>query len=135
MDVYSLVEGHEGFRGIPYLDIVGNTSIGYGHNLTADGLTRFEARVILQRDIGEITKALNKLSWYTRLTTIRQSVIIDVAFNVGLHGLFEFKDMITALRAEDWTTAASQLLASRAADELPQRYKEDARILLSNSYG
>lgn len=104
---------HEGLRLKPYRDTVGKLTIGVGRNLEDKGLTKDEALFLLRNDIAEVTEALSKYEWYNRLDPVRQKVIIDMAFNLGLAGLLGFKKMIAALEQGDYYQAYVEMVNSR----------------------
>jgi len=67
------------------------------------------------------------------LSDARQIVIIDMAFNLGLQGLLNFRNMIEALEKEDYDEASNQIIRSKAADQLPDRYHKLAFIMKTDS--
>ena len=103
---------HEGLRLKPYRCTAGKLTIGVGRNLEDKGLSKEEALFLLRNDIREITEQLERLGWYRALDPIRQKVIIDMAFNLGLSGLLSFKRMIQALNCYDYNTAADEMVNS-----------------------
>jgi lysozyme len=123
------LELEEGFRAKIYWD-AGIPTVGYGCNLDA-GLTKHAAQALLTAQVDELHVNLSELEWYSVLDPVRQSVCIDVAFNVGLNGLLEFKNMIAALEAGKWKQAQAALLDSAAARELPTRYQALGLLLLN----
>ena len=109
-------------------------TIGYGHTgrEVHPGLvwTQIQAEAALNVDIAATERGLNTaLPWWEHLDDIRQDAVANWAFNAGLHGVLEFQDTLAALKAGNWTLAASNLLNSKAARELPQRYSRLARMI------
>ena len=103
---------HEGLKLRMYQCPAEYWTIGVGRNLETKGLSRDEALYLLRNDIREITEQLERLGWYRALDPIRQKVIIDMAFNLGLSGLLSFKHMIQALNCYDYNTAADEMVDS-----------------------
>lgn len=62
------------------------------------------------------------LSFYGVLSEMRQAVLLNVAYNLGLNGLLAFKHMLGYLANGDYTSAVAELLNSKAARQLPTRY-------------
>ena len=124
--------GEEGFRSKAYRDTVGKLTIGYGFNVDA-GITEPVARALLTAQLAEIDRALSAYGWYKALDDVRASVLLDVAFNVGVGGLLHFPKMIAAIAARNWVTAHDELLDSDAARMLPSRYKPLAETLLNGA--
>lgn len=67
-----------------------------------------------------------------RLSDLRQEVLINLAFNLGLPRLKAFRKMIAAVRAADWTAAAAQMLDSKAARQTGERYERLAKTFETN---
>lgn len=120
----------EAFRSKAYKDTHGLTTIGYGFCVDA-GISQYAAAALLTAQIQERDQALLVYSWYQGLDPIRQSVILDVSFNVGVEGLLHFPNMIMALTRKDWLGAEQELLNSEVAHELVERYDALANILLT----
>ena len=119
----------EGYRPKKYIDTTGNETIGYGFNIGA-GLTEPEAAALLQAQVTTRAAAISTW-WFQGLDDVRASVVLDLAFNLGVSGLFEFHDMIAAIQQKDWQKAHDALLDSKAAKQLPTRYNALAQSLLT----
>jgi len=120
----------EGFRGTLYKDTLGNETIGYGFCLSA-GISQSAAAALLLAQVQDIYTAVKSAWWWHEDEPVRGSVILDVAFNVGVAGLLHFPKMLAAYGSKDWPTASAQLLDSDAARLLPNRYNPLAAILLN----
>lgn len=111
----------EGFRGQPYLDTVGKTTIGYGRNTDDNPLTKEEAHYLLENDLKKVVKKLTRYGFYAQLSPVRRGVVINMAFNLGVSGLLKFKKMISALESKDYAEAATQMLDSKWARQVGER--------------
>jgi lysozyme len=120
----------EGFRASVYVDTRGHMSIGYGFNVDA-GISEPAAAALLTAQASESMSILQSLPWYAPLNDVRASVLIELAFNLGITGLLGFTNMIAAIRAGNWRAAHDQLLDSDAAREMPARYRALAGMLLT----
>lgn len=126
----------EGVRTDPYDDAtgltvrapVGKLSWGYGFNLTAIGDNEL-FDVIERFLVGKIEAQLLSFPWYYQINDARQSVLLDIAYNAGVHGLLGYPNMLAALKAGDWAEAAAQCTTTNGA--LAQRYANLAYILLT----
>ena len=79
---------HEGERLIVYKCTAGKLTLGVGRNLEDLGISQDESAMMLAYDIERVCKELNtSLEWYRGLNDVRQRVIIDMAFNLGINGL------------------------------------------------
>lgn len=113
---------HEGGRRFPYVDTVGKITIGVGRNLTDRGLSDDEIDLLLADDLDEHwTKLTAALPWVESLNEVRQRVLLDMAFNLGVAGLLTFKQTLAAVHRGDWDAAASGMLDSKWARQVGAR--------------
>jgi len=127
----SLLIKHEGIRYRPYLDLKGNITIGIGHNLTANGLYPEIVTQLFQLDIQNIVLTpLSNVEWYNNMgDEVRQAVICDMVFNMGLDDVLEFTHMIDAIQKKQWENASYFMLQSRWAKQVGNRAVELAEIM------
>jgi lysozyme len=126
---------HEGYRAKPYLDTVGVMTIGYGRNLRDVGITRDEADYLLNGDIDRTVKALlTHLPWMLELDSVRQAVLCNMAFNLGVSGLLTFRDTLKAVQQDRYDDAAEGMLASKWAQQVGQRAMELAVQMRSGQW-
>lgn len=121
---------HEGLKLKPYRDTVGKLTIGVGRNLDDLGLTENEARYLLENDLGRVRAELDvALPWWRALDLPRQTVLQNMAFNLGLPRLLTFKRFLSALQQGDNQLAAGEMLASTWATQVHRRAVELAGIM------
>jgi len=125
----SQLERHEGLRLKPYLDTVGKLTVGYGRNLEDVGISRDEADFMLDNDIDQVERQLETVDEYRDLDPVRQSVIANMAFNLGFAGLMGFKNMWSAIARRDWDRAADEMLNSKWARQVGVRAVELSEIM------
>ena len=111
----------EGKRAQPYLDTLGHWTVGYGHNLEARPLSDAAMQQILDDDMADAEADCRRLPWFDGLDDVRQAVIVNMAFNLGLAGLAGFRKMINALIAGRYDEAADEMLDSRYARQVGAR--------------
>ena len=112
----------EGLRLKPYVDTVGKVTIGIGRNLTDNGISEGEAYAFLENDLDKVEEALDRsLPWWRGLDAVRQEVLQNMAFNLGIGGLLGFKNTLAAVRAGLWTNAARGMRASKWARQVGAR--------------
>lgn len=128
--VDSLLKKHEGLRYTLYKCPAGKLTIGYGHNIEDRGISEKCAEFILQED-REIAyrQVKNAVSDFCILNEARQYVLIDMCFNIGISKLLSFKKMLKALKNNDYSLAAKEMLASKWAAQVPGRAKELSEIM------
>lgn len=112
---------HESKRHRMYLDSVGVPTIGIGHNLR-NPISDAAITLIFNDDLDKIERAVEReLPWIHALSLPRQAVLYDMAFNLGINGLLGFVRMLDAAQAEDWETAAKEMLSSKWAGQVGAR--------------
>lgn len=132
----SLIKLHEGIKLLPYIDTVGKTTIGVGRNLTDIGISNDEAMMLLNNDINKAEIELAHFTWFTQLDTVRQGVLIELCFNIGLTSLLKFTQTIQAIESKDYNSAAMHLLNSKWASQVGTGRSENmANRLKTGSYG
>lgn len=120
----------KGDRHIPYMDTVGKITIGYGRNLTDRGISESEARYLLQNDITEHVNELKQaIHWFHALDNVRQEVLANMAFNLGVPGLLKFKNTLASVEEGNYQTAAHGMLDSKWARQVGSRATELARVM------
>lgn len=70
---------------------------------------------------------------WQELSPLRQEVLINLAFNLGLPRLKAFRKMIAAIREDNWTEAGAQMLDSKAARQTGKRYQRLAEAFVTDS--
>lgn len=117
---------YEGFRGKPYLDTKGKTTIGYGRNLDSNPLTPEEGLALMMPQVeAAILNAPNLVSHaaWEEMGDTRQTVLAEMCYNMGFLGAFGFRRMRAALEQSDYKEAAAQILDSDMAGEVGNRAK------------
>lgn len=106
---------------MPYKDTKGKLTVGVGHNLTASPLPAgwslpLSAAQITQLLATDVIDTLTQLdasvSWWRSLSEVRQRVIANMAFNLGIAKLLGFKKALAAMQSTDWNAAAAEMQAS-----------------------
>jgi len=148
------VKKHEGYRTSPYKDTVGKWTVGYGRNLEDNPLdvvevlklfsgTNFKSPVnaemffedLLIRDIRKHTEELeSRLAMFPMCDQDEQTVLIDMAFNLGVPTLLKFKGMLHAIDNDDKVEAAVELLDSRYAEQVKTRAMDNAKLLAGGGF-
>lgn len=116
------LERDEGIRLKPYADSRGIQTIGIGRNLRDKGITREEAYSMLNHDIEEVVADLDRaLPWWIKLSEVRQRVLANMAFNLGVPGLLAFRRTLQLIEAGDYEAAATEMLCSEWAKQVGPR--------------
>ncbi len=128
------VTADEGFQPLVYDDatgqvikagdtLQGNPSLGYGMNVASTPLPRDLAGKwlddVLAVRVSELTRGFPVV---LTLDGPRQIVLGNMAYNLGVPRLSDFRKMWAAIHAGDFDAAAAEILDSTAARTLPARY-------------
>lgn len=124
----------EGLRLRLYKDSVGKLTIGVGCNIEDEGITEAAAYFILDEKIQKCRAEAQTLPVFNGLDPVRQDVIIDMLFNLGLPRLQGFKQMLAALGTGDWNEAAIQMRDSKWAMQVGNRAIELAQMIRLGEY-
>ncbi len=116
------VKSAEGLHLTPYVDTVGKITIGYGRNLSDNGITQLEASQMLEQDLTRHISDLNRAYPYVlSLDSTRQIVLSEMCFNLGISRLSQFVKMWDAVQRGDFATAAREMLESKWARQVGHR--------------
>lgn len=120
----------EGYRYMPYTDTEGVLTIGIGRAIGRVGISRDEAELMLANDVSRAIKGLDMaLPWWSSLDEVRQAALAEMAFQLGVNGVLNFRKMRDALMVHDYDRAADEALNSRWHVQTPKRCERIARML------
>jgi len=136
---------HEGLRLKPYCDKTGREfrspeecgklTIGVGRNLEDRGITEEEAMFLLYNDVmNVIDDVRDTIPFFNDLDSVRQEVVVNMAFNLGIGGLLDFVRMLDALQEGDYKRAAKEMLDSLWAKQVKRRAEELAYAMEHGKY-
>lgn len=112
---------HDG-RFFPYTDSAGKITVGWGHNLSDQGLKGKFAQMLLEDDATDHIAALSQaFPIVLTLTHARQIALSNMAFNLGVPVLHEFHNLWAAIGAGDFETAALEMVNSKWAAQVGAR--------------
>jgi len=142
---------HEGMVLTVYQDTLGIDTIGIGRNLKDRGISKEEldamdipnmdviyqygiseadARYLAKNDVQIVeNELLTAHPCVDRLDAVRQLVLVDMAFNMGVPRLRKFKKMWAAIHEEDFQTAAKEMHDSRWAVQVKSRSHKLANMM------
>ena len=134
---------HEGLRLQVYQDTLGIDTIGIGRNLEDRGITKEEldwmdipnmdavyeygiteadAMHLAKNDVQIVEEELVRAHpCVDKLDAVRQLVLVDMAFNMGVPRLSKFKKMWAAIHENKFDIAAKEMLDSRWAVQVKSR--------------
>jgi len=114
----------EGVRNRPYLDTAKppKWTVGVGHNLSASPLpagwtyplTPAQITQLLSMDIADTLHQLDvHLPWWRKLDEVRQRVVANMCFNLGIDKLLGFKNALAAMAKGTYSTASAEMKDSK----------------------
>jgi lysozyme len=134
----------EGERLKVYRCTAGKLTIGVGRNLDdvgisaeesrklgittasciAAGITRSQSRALLDSDIARCEADLDRgLPWWRTLSPVRQRVLLNMCFNLGLKSLLGFTNTLGMVKSGRYADAAANMLKSKWAGQVGNRAK------------
>ena len=142
-DLVNKLITHEGLRLQVYKDTLGIDTIGIGRNLKdrgitdeelewmdipsidtvyEHGITEADAMYLAQNDVQIVEEELIRAHpCVEELDAVRQLILIDMAFNMGVPRLSKFKKMWAAVHENKFDVAAKEMLDSRWATQVKSR--------------
>jgi lysozyme len=134
-DLLSLDEGRVAHV---YQDSLDYWTIGVGHLVDKRKGGKLPEHIIdalLDYDIKVHSEELFKRApWVVTLDPVRQAVLIDMAFNLGVDGLLEFKNTLRAVQEKRWADAAAGMLASKWATQVGKRAVRLAEMMKTGAW-
>ena len=123
---------HEGVRSKVYLCSEGYETIGVGRNVSESGigLSDDEIAYLLANDIARCEQEIaERFDWFDDLDDVRQDALVDMAFNLGITRLSQFRNMLRALSESRFDDAATEALDSKWARQVGQRAQTVAEMI------
>jgi len=134
--LHSILLRHEGLRLRPYTDTAGKLTIGIGRNLTDFGIREKEAYYLCDNDIDAAVAGLSQtVKAFSSMDDVRQEVLINMAFNMGLTKLMSANPkMIAAVEAKNFLDAAKEMLDGPWKDQVHGRAIELSTAMARGDY-
>jgi lysozyme len=127
------LERHEGRRRSAYRDHLGYLTIGVGRLIDerrGGGLSDDEIDYLLDNDIRRVIVGLAAhIPFWNHLSDAQQQALCNMAFQLGINGVMNFRRMLTALERGDGRAAHLEALNSNWAKQTPMRAAEVAALL------
>lgn len=130
-DLIEMIKQHEGFRDKPYHCSANKLTIGWGHNLDDNGLSKEVSESILKEDIERCyMDILSIFPNFYNYSQNRQNALIDMIFNLGKSRFQLFKKMISAIIKGSWEHATREAKDSLWHSQVGMRAIEIENLLL-----
>ena len=145
MSLIDNIKANEGFSEYVYRDSLGFLTVGYGFkcdSLTSDELelnkNRYEpmskevACKILELKLQKLqNEVFAKLKWLKSQPKQVQSIVIEMAYQMGVSGMLGFKNTLKLIENKEYLKASNNMLKSKWAKQTPNRAKKLSDILRS----
>jgi lysozyme len=128
---------HEGVRDSVYYDSRGYATIGIGHLIDSRKGGKISESVIkhiYDEDVAEKEKDLDRyLPWWRNLDAVRQRVLLDMCFNLGIFGLLNFHRTLGFIENGKYEEAASAMLESLWASQVGVRATRLSKMMATGN--
>lgn len=147
---------HEGMELHVYKDTLGIDTVGIGRNLKdrgiskeeldyldipsidaiyEHGITEADARYLALNDIAIVENELCRVHpCVEELDGVRQLILMDMAFNMGVPRLCKFKKMWYAIHEKNFEAASLEMLDSKWARQVGQRARKLSDAMASGEF-
>jgi lysozyme len=79
--------------------------------------------------VAELKRDDRTLPWWRNLSPVRQRVLVNMAFNLGMVGLLTFKNTLGAMQNGSYAAAAAGMLSSKWATQVGVRAERLADMM------
>lgn len=134
-NLFSMLKRHEALKLKPYKDSKGLLTIGIGRCLETKGITELEAEYLCNNDIATCMADLRThLTWFDKLDSVRQDVLMDMCFNLGIGGLLKFHNTLTLIEQGKYENASKEMLNSEWTKQVGDRAVELSYMIKNGVY-
>lgn len=160
-DIFDQMVFEEGYREKPYIDSRGYPTVGIGILIGPQGASlsnytfkvpRTVAEVWVRCHLDDLVLEIETKPAYAQIRQVlnylralayagasdyqdpRISVLLSMAYQMGLDGLAAFKNTLGAMGKGDWLGAKNGMLASKWAKQTPNRAKRHAEQMLTGKW-
>ena len=138
MDTRKRIKEHEGFSPTVYEDTLGYKTVGYGHLVTIKD-EFIIGEVYSTDDLEDVFEDDYKIAFDNAHDLLEdedvpfhetvESVLIEMAFQLGLPRLKKFVNFIQGLKDQDYKKASDEMIDSRWAKQTPNRAEGLANMI------
>jgi len=145
MNIEKLLRFEEGFRADPYYCSEKYPTIGIGWKIGGKNqpledfkwmqISEEAALAQCKSEVDDLAVNLRcVINCWQELSEARQSVLISMAYQMGIGGLMRFKKMIAAIEVNDFVEAAQQGMNSLWANQTYARANRHMRMMLTDDW-
>jgi lysozyme len=124
LNLIDQLKKHEGYRKFPYLCPAWRLTIGYGYNLDK-GMDEATAQILLKWEVARLQMDLSKIiPFWNKLSQPRQDVLTNMAYNLGVSGLLQFRKMLEAAKRGNVESVCDEMKNSKWFNQVGDRAEE-----------
>lgn len=131
--IKEMIKKNEGLRLNRYICPTGHPTIGYGHlilpNEKYTKITKEEADKIFDSDYVKHKAGAVNFPGFDTLDWVRQGVIIDMTFNLGISFFYKWPKFSAQMKSHDFESAAKNLLSTKYASQVKNRAIRNADMI------
>ena len=127
-----LIKREEGYRDTPYYCTNGFLTVGYGRRTSSmESTNEVLEGEFVNSEFDRLDSVLNnKLSDYSTYPNNVKTVLISMAYQMGVRGLLKFPKFLRLLQARSWYKASVEMLDSKwARSDSPARAKRASALI------
>ena len=135
------IKKNEGYRNKPYLDSLGNPTIGYGHLITKKEKKIFQDKFskkflsnLFDKDFKKALTDYKKNFNYKKHSKEKKEVLIEMIFQLGIKKQKKFVKMNKHIQNNDMFLAALEMKNSLWYKQTPKRVDGLINLLLKKEY-
>ncbi|MBE5251132.1 glycoside hydrolase family protein [Mixta mediterraneensis] len=145
--IIAMLNFEEGYVDTPYLDTLGYPTVAGGIRIGPKGASLSNYVFRVPRRVGDVWKQCileSKLQEMqarepishalTRCNDARTDVLLSMAYQLGVEGVGQFKNMLSAITEENFPEAANAMLTSLWARQTPGRARRHAEVMRTGTY-
>ncbi|MGP2449043.1 glycoside hydrolase family protein [Pantoea stewartii subsp. indologenes] len=145
--IIQILNYEEGYKTNPYRDTEGFPTVACGIKIGPKGADLSNYTFNVPRNVGDvwlqtfvdsvINQCRNTPSIYAALqkcNPARADVLYSMAFQMGIAGLSGFKNTLVMISNGNFTGAASGMLASKWAQQTPNRAQRHSEVMRTGTY-
>lgn len=114
------IKQEEGFSGTVYKCTEGFDTVGYGTRMP---ITKEEAELLLEYRLKGMKAQLTGYLYDIDIKDEAWDILFNMSYQLGVKGVLNFKNMIKALKDNNYKEASIQMLDSLWARQTPNRAK------------
>lgn len=145
--IIAILNFEEGYAEMPYLDTLGFPTVAGGIRIGPKGASLSNYVMRVPRRVGDVWKQCileNKITDMQSRAPIklalekcneaRTDVLMSMAYQLGVDGILQFKNMLNEIAQENFVEAGEAMLNSLWARQTPGRVRRHAEVMRSGNY-